>query len=252
MDYEQLLNTVLNIGKEMLVCGAEISRVEDSITRILKAYDTDEVNVFSITSSIVVTIKAKGKIYTQTKRVYNSGTNIDRLDKLNSLSREICRTKPSLAYIEKSYGEILESPSYSFAVYCSIYALIAFTLTVYFGGGVLDGITSGILGALMYILIFKTDSMGINTTLLTMFIAFIIGTLAVLSVKIGIGKDLDNIVIGNIMLMIPGVAITNSIRDMISGDTVSGLMRFAESIIKAAAVAAGFVIATVYLGGFIL
>ena len=63
---------------------------------------------------------------------------------------------------------------------------------------------------------------------------------------------MDNIVIGNIMLMIPGVAITNSLRDMISGDTMSGLLRFAESIIKATAVTLGFVIATVYLGKFIL
>lgn len=252
MDYKKFLDIVLNIGKEMLVCGAEVSRVEDTITRICRAYNVDEVDVFTITSSIVITIKAEDEIYTQTKRIHSYETNLDRLDKLNRLSREICRTTPPITYIKESYDTILKSRTYSFLPVCGTYGLIALSLTIYFGGNIADGIVSGILGILMYLLIFKSEYIGANITLITMAIAFIIGTLAVISVKLGFGNDLDNIVIGNIMLMIPGVAITNSLRDMISGDTMSGLLRFAESIIKAIAVAAGFVMATVYLGGFIL
>ena len=252
MDYKKFLDIVLNIGKEMLVCGAEVSRVEDTITRICRAYKADEVDVFTITSSIVITIKAEDEIYTQTKRIHSYETNLDRLDKLNRLSREICRTTPPVTYIKEYYNTILESRTYSFLPVCGTYGLIALSLTIYFGGNIADGIVSGILGILMYLLIFKSEDIGANITLVTMAIAFIIGTLAVISVKLGFGNDLDKIVTGNIMLMIPGVAITNSLRDMISGDTMPGLLRFAESIIKAIAVAAGFVMATVYLGGFIL
>ena len=252
MDYKKFLDIVLNIGKEMLVCGAEVSRVEDTITRICRAYKADEVDVFTITSSIVITIEAEDEIYTQTKRIHSYETNLDRLDKLNRLSREICRTTPPVTYIKEYYNTILESRTYSFLPVCGTYGLIALSLTIYFGGNIADGIVSGILGILMYLLIFKSEDIGANITLVTMAIAFIIGTLAVISVKLGFGNDLDKIVTGNIMLMIPGVAITNSLRDMISGDTMSGLLRFAESIIKAIAVAAGFVMATVYLGGFIL
>lgn len=252
MDYKKLLDAIMNIGKEMLVCGAEVNRVEDTITRICYAYDITEVDVFTITSSIITTIKVKNEIYTQTKRILNYGTNLDRLDKLNSLSREICSQKPSLSYIKDCYNNIINSPKYSFGTYCIIYALIASSLTIYLGGHIYDGIVSGMLGIIMYLLINKSESIGVNITFLTILIAFIIGTLAVISVKIGFGSDLDNIVTGNIMLMIPGVAITNSIRDMINGDTMSGVLRFSESIIKAAAVAIGFVIATVYFGGMVL
>lgn len=252
MNYKKFLDIVLNLGKEMLVCGAEISRIEDTITRICKAYNIDEINVFTITSSIVITIKAGDEIYTQTKRIHSYETNLDRLDRLNKLSREICRTTPSLSYIKESYDEITKSKTYSPISICGIYGLIALSLTTYLGGSISDAIVSGILGMLMYVLIFKSEYIGANVTLITMAIAFIIGTLAVISVRLGFGNDLDKIVTGNIMLMIPGVAITNSLRDMISGDTMSGLLRFSESIIKAIAVAAGFVMATVYLGGFIL
>lgn len=252
MNYKKLLDIVTGIGREMLICGAEVSRVEDTMSRICKAYNVDEVDVFTITSSIVITIKRGEEIHTQTKRILSYKTNLDRLDKLNTLSRYICLNKPELTHIVESYNNIMNSPLYSNYTICCIYGLIAFTLTIFFGGRILDGIASGIIGAMMYILILKSESIGANFIFITMLIAFIIGTLAVLSVKIGFGADLDNIVIGNIMLLIPGVIFTNSIRDMISGDTMSGLLRFVESIIKAVALSIGFVLATVYLGGLIL
>lgn len=252
LDYKKLLDLVISIGEEMLICGAEVSRVEDTITRICKAYGAEEVDVFTITSSIVTTIKANNDSFTQTKRILSYNTNLDRLDKLNSLSRYVCSNKPDIIYIEEKFKNIKNSSCYSHKTICTVYGIIAFSLTIYFGGSIFDGITSGVIGILMYILILKSNYIDANISLLTMIIAFIAGTSAIMSVKLGFGKNLDSIVIGNIMLMIPGVAITNSIRDMISGDTMSGLLRFAESIIKATAVALGFVIATFYLGGVIL
>ncbi len=62
----------------------------------------------------------------------------------------------------------------------------------------------------------------------------------------------DKIVIGNIMLLIPEGALTNSIKDMIKGDTMSGMLRFIEAMVTAAAVSVGFVMATVYIGGVLL
>lgn len=252
MEYKKLLDLVINICKEMLICGAEISRVEDTATRIFNSYNISEVNVFTITSCIIITIKNNQSIYTQTKRIINYNTNLDRLDKLNNLSRYICRNKPNIHYIEENYNNIIKSSIYSSNILAFIYSLIAFSLTIFFGGNFIDGISSGVLGLMMYLLITKFNYIDANIALLTMIIAFLIGFFAVLFVKIGFGKDLDNIVIGNIMLMIPGVAITNSLRDMISGDTMSGLLRFVESIIKAIAVTLGFVFATAYLGKFIL
>lgn len=236
----------------MLVCGAEVGRVEDTITRICRAYNVDEINVFTITSSIVTTIKAEDVTYTQTKRILSYNTNLDRLDKLNSLSRYICANKPDIPYIEESFDNIKSSKIYSSPIVCIVYGMIAMSLTAYFGGNISDSAASAILGILMYLLILKSNCINTNILLLTMIIAFIIGIAAVIFVKFGFGSNLDSIVIGNIMLMIPGVAITNSIRDMISGDTMSGLLRFVESIIKATAVTLGFVMATFYFGGIIL
>ena len=60
--------------------------------------------------------------------------------------------------------------------------------------------------------------------------------------------NLDKIMIGDIMLLIPGIAMTNAIRDMLMGDTISGLMRLIESILWAGSLAVGFM-ASIWMVG---
>ena len=52
-------------------------------------------------------------------------------------------------------------------------------------------------------------------------------------VRFGIGHNIDKIMIGEIMLVIPGIAMTNAIRDLLMGDTGSGILRFINSVIIA-------------------
>ena len=56
MEYELLLNEIINIGKEMIKSGAETNRVEDSMYRMLESYDIGQCSVFAIQSNIQVTI----------------------------------------------------------------------------------------------------------------------------------------------------------------------------------------------------
>ena len=40
----QILHEALNIGEQMLICGGEVSRVEDTISRICRAYEMKKVD----------------------------------------------------------------------------------------------------------------------------------------------------------------------------------------------------------------
>ena len=103
MDYTKLLQAILDIAEEMLVCGAEVSRVEDSIERMCTAYGCTRVNAFIITSNIQVTMEDPDEnIVTQIRRIVRNNVNFDKLDYLNDLSRWICREKPSVTEIRKS------------------------------------------------------------------------------------------------------------------------------------------------------
>ncbi len=54
---------------------------------------------------------------------------------------------------------------------------------------------------------------------------------------------MDKISIGNIMLRIPGIMLTNSIRDFFNGDTMTGILRFLEAAFSSMTIAFGFVVA---------
>ncbi len=248
MKYARLLSATLTIGEKMLCSGAEVSRVEDSIVRICSAYGASRVDVFTITSSIVLSADFEGKTYTQTRRITSYRTDFDMLDKLNSLSRYICTSIPCEDYIEKKTSEILSKKDYPKYIRLLFWAITAGSFTVFFGGRITDGIISTIIGLILMLCVEFVEKMGINKVFSNLFSSFFLTALSYLSVYACIGESADKIIIGNIMLLIPGLALTNSLRDLIGGDIMSGVLRFCEACLVAIGIAAGYFAAVLLVG----
>ena len=90
--HDQILHGLLDMGQMLLLCGAEINRVEDTMTRLGRAYGAKKIDIFAITSDIVLTILFEdGVELTQTRRI-NKASSFDfvKLERLNALSRRIC------------------------------------------------------------------------------------------------------------------------------------------------------------------
>ena len=83
-------------------------------------------------------------------------------------------------------------------------------------------------------------------------ISFAAGLFTILMIAAGLGAHQDKIMIGGIMLLIPGIAMTNSVRDMLTGDIVTGTLRLTNSLLQAAAIACGFALSLMITGGGIL
>ncbi len=83
----------------------------------------------------------------------------------------------------------------------------------------------------------------INNVLSNVVCSMVGGYIAVLALRMGLGDSFDKIAIGNIMLLIPGIQLTNSLRDMIGGDTVSGILRLCNALLGSVAIAIGFALA---------
>ena len=240
----EYLYRILDIGQYMLQCGGEVSRVEDSIRRLCLSFGAERADVFTITSSIVVTIYARrfGAV-TQTRRITGSASALSRLEQLNQLSRRICAEHWSLEQTEEALEAIRSARQYGFGIQLFTYALVSSSFALFFGGSLLDAAASGVIGVVLKFLdraIRRTEA---NAFLSSLLCACLGGLLAGLAVKLRLGDDAGMISIGNIMLLIPGVALTNSLRDMFSGNTISGLMRFIESILLALTIAFGFALA---------
>ena len=134
---EQYLYYAMTIGEQLLCCGAEVGRVEDTIRRICLAYGASRADVFSITSSIVTTIYGEDfGICTQTRRVPGMANDLGRLDDLNQLSRFICEFRPKPEEIQRRLDVIRNKKGYSFRTQILIYAVISGSCWVFFWGGV--------------------------------------------------------------------------------------------------------------------
>ena len=250
MDQQQILSCALDVGEQMLISGAEVSRVELAISMICKAYGCGRADVFIITSSMILTIEDKdGNHATQTRRLTGTATNLDKLHELNALSRQICAETPGYEQVQQKLRAICQNQSYPLWLQALASGLIAFAFTVFFGGIWSDGFVAFFLGLGLRFLTGLLQKVAANQIIVNVIAAFVLSVCTIALVRCGLGRDMDKILIGNIMLLIPGIALTNSLRDLISGDIITGLLRFLDAVLVAAAIAAGYILAAHFLGG---
>lgn len=249
-NYDALIDNVLLIGRTMLQNGAEVSRVEDSMGRICKSYGAETVDVFTITSQIVISVKFEGKIFTQSKRVLSHETNFEQLDDLNNLSRYICKHKPNVEELERQRLEIMNKPDFPLSLSFIASILGASAFAIFFGGTLRDSLCAGLLACIIVLMKHHLKAK-LNYIVYYVLTSFVVGIIGILLCKIGIGQNIDKILIGAVMLLIPGIAMTNSIRDMLLGDTMSGILRFIESLLMAISIAVGFGFSIYLLGGIL-
>lgn len=238
---ETYLYYAMEIGEAMLVSGAEVGRVEDSIRRICMAYGAKRVDVFTITSSIVTTVYGEEFLScTQTRRVSSMKNDLSMLDGLNRLSREICERKLTSDEIASRLERIRSGPQYSFGVQVMLYAFISASFCIFFGGTWEDMLVSAGIGVCLKFADAFLQRGSSNPLLIALLCAMVGGLLSNLAVFAGLGDSADSISIGNIMLLIPGMAFTNSIRDIFSKDMITGVVRFVEAVVLAIVIALGF------------
>ena len=127
--------------------------------------------------------------------------------------------------------------------------MIAAGFTVFFGGNLHDAFSAAILGLLITGLMAFLGKIEENQLAKVFMISVAAGFAALILVKLGLGDNEDKIMIGGIMLLIPGIAMTNSLRDMLTGDIATGLLRLVNSLLLAASIACGFALPLILTGG---
>ncbi len=237
-----LVGAALDLGELLLTYGAEVSRVEDTIRRVCYAYGADPVEVFTITTSIVVTANFPGYgSITQTRRIRGISFQLEALERLNDLSRQACSQRMEPEELHERLDAVRTMKPHSLLQDMGIWVLIASSLSLFFGGNPLDAVCAGVIGAILFVADRVLSGMEINSYLVTVLLSLLGGLLSNLvlqALHLPVNPAMINI--GIIMLLIPGVAFTGSIRDMFSGDTISGLMRASEALVLSIAIAWGF------------
>ncbi|MBM6850723.1 threonine/serine exporter family protein [Oscillibacter valericigenes] len=242
MDSDKLLNLATELGCLLAESGAEISRVEESVYRLLRAYQGEDAQVFAIPSCLIVSLKAEdGRPTTRMRRIRSHGTDIELLEACNALCRELCRTAPPLDEARARVGRLPAScRRHRPATVLLGYAAAPAFFCPLFGGGIWDALSAFFCGLVVgACLLFGGKWLGSNSFLRTLVCSGIASLLSLLLVRAGLGSNVDLVTIGVLMLLVPGVALTNAMRELVAGDTYSGLSRTAEAILIAMGIALG-------------
>lgn len=244
----KLLHLLLDMGEMMYCSGGEVRRVENTISLMGKAYGAVETSVMVITASIIVTMKfADGNLITVTRRIASAGGNkLWRLEQLNALSRKCCEQPIDIEQLEKEIKNCKQPPNlWKFYIGS---ALASGAFAVFFGGNIFDGVAAAMFALLVCLLQRKFSNIFPNNIIFNLFCSFVVGVIIALTAKV-LPISLDMVIIGVIMILIPGITFTNSVRDVLVGDTISGIMRLVESLLWAAGLAVGFMLSLWLTGG---
>ena len=245
---EYLLCLALDVGEGMLKNGGEVARVEDTIARICRAYGALHVEVFTIVSVINASIRMKdGSYSSQMRRVHTTGIDLSAVERLNRLSREVCHTRMPLSYFEAKIREAKGGRAYPKAVLAAAFALAASGFAVFFGGGVAEGLTAALGGLLLY-LIDSYSGRRINGHFKTVLSSFSACIVAALSAAL-FGADGGTVIMGSIMLLVPGVALGVAMRDLLCGDIIAGSLKLLQALLTALMIAFGYILAVSIVGG---
>ena len=233
------MTEILDIAKLMQVSGAEIYRIEDTVTRLLTAYGGKNPQVTAVPSHIIASARFGEEEYTLTRRVDTQDTDMELLDRLNNLSREICRDTPAPEEIRRMLQNLISHPRYTGWQNTLFYAFTCSMFTLFFGGGALDALASALVGAMLYAARCLFDKMGFKKVFMALVGSACASFAAIMLVHAGLGKDADKIIIGAVMVLIPGIEMLNGFRDFISGDIQAGIMHLAESLFLGVIIAIG-------------
>ncbi|MGN1183058.1 MAG: threonine/serine exporter ThrE family protein [Faecalibacillus sp.] len=252
MNNELLLKNISEIGLLLLKHGAEIYRVEESLQKMCECYGFRDIGVFALPSYFTLSVTFQdGTISSLTKRTTQNRTNLDAVYELNNLVRYICDHKPDNQYIEKEIKKIKEDSLKMYLVFLG-YGIGAGSFAIFFGGGFNELIAAAFIGFCIYFFIWLNEVLNVNAFMRTMLTSMLITVLSILMFNYHLINNLDATIIGSLMILVPGIAITNSLRDIIDGNYLSGQARLFEAFFIAMAIAAGVGFIRVIMGGVIL
>lgn len=240
MDYNSLLDVTTELGYLLAISGAETFRIEETITRIFETYGI-KAEVFAIPNCMTVSLETdQNQPLTRMRRIGHHGTDLDSVERYNALSRRICSEKPdpkeAMEWLKEASQSARKFP-FIIRILGSIIGASGFILV--YGGSVTDAIAAIICGLMAGLISQVLDKWKVNSFFSTIAAAFAIAFCAYIYGILGFSDSTDGIIISSLMLLVPGLLFTNAMRDIIYGDTNSGINRIVQVLLIGVAIALG-------------
>lgn len=245
MKVKEVLDIALRSGEILLTSGSEIYRVEDTIDRICSAYDVKS-ECFVTPTGIFVSGTATNNTsesISLIKRIRNRTINLHNIEIINSFSRNLQNTIVSYDEALQILNSMETVPYFPFIRRFIAAGITAFAYTILFKGTFMDGAMAAAITMLIYSIREKMNKANLSQFFVDFICSFGAGLISVLVVKSNVSLNVNSIIVGSIMILVPGLAITNGIRDALHGDILSSQSRLAEALFTVTAIGVGVGIA---------
>jgi len=237
---EEILELAVDLAFQLQRCGAETYRVEESILRLMDAYGVQG-EAFAIPNCIIASLETPDERHLTRMRRSNDGTtDLDGVERYSALCRRICQETPpvqeAMAMLRREMAGVrrYRMPAQLLASF-----LTASGFSLFFRGTLWDALCAGICGVAVGLCLRFMSRLHANLFFKTVFAGFVSALLAHGLALPGFAQNVDAVIIGALMLLVPGLLFTNSVRDVIYGDTMSGVNRLVQVLITAIALAVG-------------
>ncbi|MFC3748685.1 threonine/serine exporter family protein [Paenibacillus sp. GCM10012306] len=234
----EIIDLCLLAGKIMLQSGAETYRVEDTMMRIADSLGFP--NAHSYVTPTVIVFATSWTEPSKLFRIAERTTDLQKVSEVNDISRRLCEGQITAEEARRRLGEV-DTAAHAYPIWMQIVAaaLTGASFTVMFKGSLWDALPALFVSGLGYAAVIYLHRLVQVKFFAEFGSAFLIGLSTFFSVKYGVGREMDKIIIGSVMPLVPGLLITNAVRDLMAGHLVSGLSKGADAFLTAFAIGTG-------------
>jgi uncharacterized membrane protein YjjP (DUF1212 family) len=242
----EIMEVCLLAGEIMLRSGAETHRVEDTMVRIAAAYGILHTHSYVTPTAIIFSIGSQSP--TELVRISDRSTDLQKVTNVNSVSRLISNGELTIKEAFTLLKEI-EQDAQAYSIWLQIVAaaLASGCFLIMYQGEWSDFLPALLTGAIGFSCLIYFHQLVEIKFFAEFLAAIIIGLLSVLFVFLGLGTDLDKIIIASVMPLVPGLLITNAVRDLMVGHLVSGMSKGAEAFLTSFAIGSGVAVVFSFL-----
>lgn len=238
-DSKEITEVALQAGHILLENGAEIFRVEETIARICGHYGLLSGNAFVLSNGIFMTSGGeKENFYAKVQHIPVSGTHLDKVAAVNQLSREIEQGKYTLQEAAEALERIRQMPEKRKEVQILASGFGSAAFCYLFGGNIEDSLVAFCAGVLLYAYVLRV-SVHLSRIVGNILGGALVTLFCSMAHRLGFGQNMNYMIIGSIMPLIPGVAFTNAIREMADADYISGTVRMMDALVGFLSIAIG-------------
>ena len=243
---KEILSCAVEIGTKILEYGASVTYVEEAIKRICAAYGVQRSDVFVITSTIIVTICKDDETFTQTSRILKAGTDFRKLEDFSVLVEKICSEGIEISILKEKIAEIENQKSHHPFMDFFGRLLVGASFAIFFGGDWKDSVCAAFCGGIVYFFEKSFQTVWNNKFVYLLFASAVCGFLAITAAKLGLCGNADKVMIGTIMLLIPGSSLYYALRSFIESSYDQFEQYAMTTGIVSAAISFGILLVTIF------